>query len=51
MFQTYEKNEVCSNCDVLIPSEQGNVSNIAFCAGCFVAVVLIPSEQGNVSNR
>ena len=36
---------------VLIPSEQGNVSNAIDEATEAAADVLIPSEQGNVSNR
>ena len=35
---------------VLIPSEQGNVSNRMRIASDPTVVVLIPSEQGNVSN-
>ena len=36
---------------VLIPSEQGNVSNIITASADTFSVVLIPSEQGNVSNK
>ena len=51
MFQTFVFELTESVAYVLIPSEQGNVSNENTASRCKKFLVLIPSEQGNVSNQ
>ena len=50
MFQTQNNYHNRHNSLVLIPSEQGNVSNSRRVLKKANPLVLIPSEQGNVSN-
>ena len=50
MFQTESVRAKAVEEQVLIPSEQGNVSNSPVSRYTMINTVLIPSEQGNVSN-